>query len=67
MKIYIKPEVNITEVETQNILTGSLDGNGTQGSLTPSGSQGASGGRAKGHNFESLWDESWDADEDEDE
>lgn len=64
MKTYIKPETNVTEIEISNLM--SLSDGGNSGVLTPSGSDGASGGRSKRHN-ESLWDLSWDDEEEEEE
>lgn len=65
MKKYIKPEINVVEVEMGNPLM-DLSGNGSSAGLQQggSGTSNASGGRSKNHDM-SLWDTTWEDPEEE--
>lgn len=67
MKKYIKPSINSLEIESAPVMAaGSLTDDGSQGDLGGNGGlSGASGGRSKRHSFDTLWDETWDDDDDE--
>jgi len=65
MKTYIKPETNVTEIEISNLM--SLSTGGNSGVLTPGGTGGASGGRAKKNYPGTLWEDSFEEMEEEEE
>lgn len=64
MKKYIKPSILPLEIESENMMSGSINDSGQNGDLNNPETAGASGARAKRHIMDSLWDENWDYDED---
>lgn len=60
MKKYIKPSILPLEIESENMMSGSINDSGLNGDLNNPETAGASGARAKRHIMDSLWDENWD-------
>lgn len=64
MKKYIKPSIQCLEAETSTIM--SISGEGNQADFGQiAGPSGASGGRSKRHT-DTLWDETWESEDDDD-
>lgn len=63
MKKYIKPSILALQAEASIIMSGSMSSDGSNADLYNPGKAGASSARAKRHTIDSLWDDTWDSDD----